>query len=276
MTDETRDQTGPPSTRTAPNRPQHHPQEDRAHHPRPTLYSTGAPCCPPRAPLDRLALRAADRAAAQHCGLCRGVLDECVAALARVHIPVVLDCVGLCGGGPGPAPRRADTDKAAAAHACGTVLGLAARVGDIATGAAASAPTTVGTGLRVLVELLAAHTVAPAPVLVAALVLVDRAAGGVGVDSAHAHALFAAAFVVAGKYASDAFSSNRHCARVAGLALAELNAAERALLAATHGALAVAPAEYAAYAAPVAVLARAFVQCGDLLAVLDRIMAQEE
>ena len=278
MTDQTHDPPGPLCTLAAHHQEQQQQQEEEENNQRPTFFSTDGPSCLPVAPLDRLAARAAARAAAQHCGLCWGVLDECVATLACVHIPVVLDCVCMCG--PPHAPDTAPCDKAAAAHACDTVLGLAARAGDILAAAEAQPSSAFEAqegfhgGACAIAELLAAHTVVPVPVLVVALVYVDRVAGSARVDRTSVHRLFTAAFVVAGKFASDTYNSNGHCARVTGLALAELNRAERALLAATHGALVVEPAEYAAYAAPVAVLARAFEQCGDLTAMLERVVAQ--
>lgn len=288
MTDETPDQTGHPPIPIAghqlqPQEQEHqHPQK----HPLQTLCRAGglAPR-PPVTPLDRLARRAVVRAAAQHRGLCQGVLVECVSTLERVHIPVVLDCPGIRATATESTAETIERDKVAAAHVCGTVLGLAARAGAVRRGPTPAAafeaspacqcPTAMASP-ETLVAHLAAHTVAPLPVLVAALVYVDRAAEGVRVDSHSVQRLFAAAFVVAGKFASDEFNSNRHCARAAGLTINELNAAECALLAATHGALAVTPAEYTAYADPVAVLTRAYNQCGDLTALLDRIVAQQD
>lgn len=119
------------------------------------------------------------------------------------------------------------------------------------------------------VERFVNFTAAPREVFVTAIAYIDRFLAtnpaGVGLALCNVHRLFAVAFVVAAKFASDLYNSNKYYARVAGLPLAELNALERAFLADVDYRLALTPDDYAAYAQPVEFLAAATEMYGDLV-----------
>lgn len=122
------------------------------------------------------------------------------------------------------------------------------------------------------VERFVNFTAAPREVFVAAIAYIDRflATNPARVELAlcNVHRLFAVAFVVAAKFASDLYNSNKYYARVAGVSLEELNVLERAFLADLGYSLNVTPEQYAAYNSPAEFLAHVADIYGDLIPFL--------
>lgn len=116
-------------------------------------------------------------------------------------------------------------------------------------------------------------------VLVTAVAYVDRfiALNSVGIQlsSLNAHRLFAAAFVVASKFASDLYYSNKFYAKVAGIGLSELNSLEAIFLTEVQYTLNIDPVTYAAYSIPTDVLATISASCaGDISGVVCSIVRE--
>ena len=122
------------------------------------------------------------------------------------------------------------------------------------------------------VERFVNFTAAPREVFVTAIAYIDRFLAtnpaGVGLALCNVHRLFAVAFVVAAKFASDLYNSNKYYARVAGVSLEELNVLERAFLADLGYTLNVTPEQYAAYNNPAEFLAHVADVYGDLIPFL--------
>jgi hypothetical protein len=96
-------------------------------------------------------------------------------------------------------------------------------------------------------------------VLIATIGYIDRFMrfnlGGVYLLPSNVHRLFAAAFVVASKFVSDVYYSNKYYAKIAGISLNELNSLERIFLGQVSYSLYIEAAEYDAYARSTEVLA---------------------
>lgn len=122
------------------------------------------------------------------------------------------------------------------------------------------------------VERFVNFTAAPREVFVTAIAYIDRFLatnpGGVELALCNVHRLFAVAFVVASKFASDLYNSNKYYARVAGVSLEELNVLERSFLADLGYTLNVTPEQYAAYNSPAEFLAHIADVFGDLIPFL--------
>jgi len=122
------------------------------------------------------------------------------------------------------------------------------------------------------VERFINFTTAPREVFVTAIAYIDRflATNPSGIELAlcNVHRLFAASFVVAAKFASDFYNSNKYYARVAGVSLDELNALERAFLNDLGYSLNLTPEQYDAYNRPAEFLSHIAEIYGDLLVFL--------
>jgi hypothetical protein len=109
-------------------------------------------------------------------------------------------------------------------------------------------------------------------VLVTAVAYVDRFLAhnsrGVHLSPLNVHRLFATAFVIASKFVSDLYYSNKFYAKVAGVGLSELNTLERIFLTELRYSLNLDPAQYAAYSDPVDFLAWVSTSFGDLTALV--------
>jgi len=122
------------------------------------------------------------------------------------------------------------------------------------------------------VERFINFTTAPREVFVSAIAYIDRflATNPAGVELAlcNVHRLFAASFVVAAKFASDLYNSNKYYARVAGVSLEELNMLERSFLNDLSYSLNLTPEQYDAYNRPAEFLSHVADIYGDLLIFL--------
>jgi len=122
------------------------------------------------------------------------------------------------------------------------------------------------------VERFINFTTAPREVFVTAIAFIDRflATNPAGIELAlcNVHRLFAASFVVAAKFVSDLYNSNKYYARVAGVSLDELNALERAFLNDLSYSLNLTPEQYDAYNRPAEFLSHIADIYGDLLVFL--------
>ena len=119
------------------------------------------------------------------------------------------------------------------------------------------------------VERFTNFTTAPREVFVTAIAYIDRflATNPRGIELAlcNVHRLFAVAFVVAAKFVSDLYNSNKYYARVAGVSLEELNSLERAFLGDLGYNLYLTPEQYDAYNRPAEFLSHIADLYGDLL-----------
>jgi len=115
-------------------------------------------------------------------------------------------------------------------------------------------------------------TTAPREVFVTAIAYIDRflASNPSGIELAlcNVHRLFAVSFVVAAKFVSDLYNSNKYYARVAGVSLEELNSLERAFLSDLGYNLFLTPEQYESYNRPAEFLSHIADMYGDLLTFL--------
>jgi len=122
------------------------------------------------------------------------------------------------------------------------------------------------------VERFINFTTAPREVFVTAIAYIDRflAANPAGIELAlcNVHRLFAVSFVVAAKFVSDLYNSNKYYARVAGVSLEELNLLERAFLSDLGYNLYLTTEQYEAYNRPAEFLSHIADIYGDLLVFL--------
>jgi len=122
------------------------------------------------------------------------------------------------------------------------------------------------------VERFTNFTTAPREVFVTAIAYIDRflASNPRGIELAlcNVHRIFAVSFVVASKFVSDLYNSNKYYARVAGVSLEELNTLERAFLNDLGYNLFLTPEQYDAYNRPAEFLSHIADMYGDLLAFL--------
>lgn len=126
------------------------------------------------------------------------------------------------------------------------------------------------------IERFATYTPATKEVFLSALIYIDRhsALTNVALTRNNVHRLFAASFVVASKFISDLYYSNKFYAKVAGLPLDELNNLERSFLADLTFSLTIFPELYNKYAKPsffMSSLCRAHTVCpSDLICLIVR------
>ena len=126
------------------------------------------------------------------------------------------------------------------------------------------------------IERFATYTPATKEVFLSALIYIDRhgAATGVPLTRNNVHRLFAASFVVASKFISDLYYSNKFYAKVAGLPLEELNNLERSFLTDLTFSLTISPNSYNDYSKPsffMSSLCRAYTVCpSDLICLIVR------
>lgn len=119
--------------------------------------------------------------------------------------------------------------------------------------------------LDVYLQRFVQHTNGTKETFVTSLIFVDRLiSSGVQLTSHNVHRVFAAAFVVASKFVSDKYLSNRHYSKVSGVSIDEMNKLERSLLIRIDHSLFVTESQFASYSHPLEVMSIVSVVFGDL------------